>query len=234
MKQKTPETGDHIGKELRRHHLPENFFTPEDSIAHFFTVISNRVSHLLAKMYRDRYQLTVVGWRLLAIIRNHAPLSAKSLADFSAMDQVSITRALDQLVGKKLVSRRTDRSDRRRVVLRLTKQGEAVYNDIVPLSYAADKAILSVLSEDERHLIREMVHKVAVRTAETMSDEAEWFSILSRFGYRASGANFECSEPIEEKQVQVPQGGKVLETSPKEGGQKSAIEASRFPQMRES
>ncbi|OAN76003.1 hypothetical protein A8B82_15955 [Sulfitobacter sp. EhC04] len=199
VKWKSSETEDHVGEELRRHHLPENFFTPEDSIAHVFTVISNRVSHVLEKMYRERFQLTVVGWRLLAIIRNHAPLSAKSLAEISAMDQVSITRALDQLVGKKFVSRRTDRRDRRRVVLRLTKRGEAVYNDIVPLSYAADKAIMSDLSDDERHLIREMVQKVAARTAETMSDEVDWLAILSQFGYQASGTKSECSEAIEQK-----------------------------------
>lgn len=172
-------------EELRRHQLPEGVFTPEDSIAHSFTVVVNRVSQMLEKMYSDRYGLTVVGWRLLAIIYNHSPLSAKGLAEFSAMDQVSISRALEQLVGKKLVSRRTDPADRRRVVLRLTKKGEAVYNDIVPLSYAADRALISALPEADAVALRDMVGKLVRRSAETMSEDQDWLSVLSRFGFGA-------------------------------------------------
>lgn len=169
--------------ELRRHRLPDGFFTPEDSVAHYFTIVVNRVSQVLEKMYSDRYGLTVVGWRLLAIIHNHSPLSAKGLAEYSAMDQVSISRALEQLVSKKLVSRRTDPADRRRISLRLTKKGDAVYNDIVPLSYATDRALLSALPEDEARILREVVRKLVARTNEFMSEEQDWVSVLSRFGY---------------------------------------------------
>ncbi|MCV0394931.1 MAG: MarR family transcriptional regulator [Rhizobiaceae bacterium] len=174
-------------EQLRRHRLPEGLFTPEDSIAHAFTVVVNRVSLMLENMYRDRYGLTVVGWRLLAIIHNHSPLSAKGLAEYSAMDQVSISRALDQLVSKRLVSRRIDPADRRRVVLRPTKTGQSVYNDIVPLSYAADRALLSSLSESEARAAREMMRKLVERSAEIMSEDQDWISVLARFGYGATG-----------------------------------------------
>lgn len=184
-RQKSSGLDEQAEEEIRRHQLPDGLFTPEDSIAHSFTVVVNRVSQLLEKMYSDRYGLSVVGWRLLAIIRNHSPLSAKGLAEYSAMDQVSISRALDQLVGKKLVSRRTDASDRRRVVLKLTKKGEAVYNDIVPLSYATDRALLSALPEEESRMIRRMVGKLVERSAETMSEEHDWVSVLASYGYRA-------------------------------------------------
>ena len=66
------------------------------------------------------------------------------------------------------------------------EKGEAVYNDIVPLSYAADRALLSALPESEARLIRQMVKKLVDRSAETMSEDEDWLSILSRFGYHAS------------------------------------------------
>lgn len=202
-RQKKSELDGIAEEELRRHQLPDGLFTPEDSIAHSFTVVVNRVSQMLEKMYRDRYGLTVVGWRLLAIIHNHSPLSAKGLAEFSAMDQVSISRALEQLVGKKLVSRRTDPADRRRVVLRLTKKGEAVYNDIVPLSYAADRALLSALPESEARLIRQMVKKLVDRSAETMSEDEDWLTILSRFGYRSLDHSDDAQEVSRQQAVRA-------------------------------
>jgi DNA-binding MarR family transcriptional regulator len=102
---------------------PQGFMLPEHSLAHAFSILANRVSATLEKMYSQRFGLSVVGWRVLAILGTTSPLSAKALAELTAMDQVSISRAVEQLVNIKLVSRRVDASDRRRVVLRLSKKG---------------------------------------------------------------------------------------------------------------
>ena len=38
--------------------------------------------------------LVVAGWHIMAILGTHSPLSAKALAEMTAMDQVSTSRAL--------------------------------------------------------------------------------------------------------------------------------------------
>jgi hypothetical protein len=53
------------------------------------SVVSNRVSACLASMYRERFGLTVPGWRVMAVLARYQPLSAKELAHRTAMDQVS-------------------------------------------------------------------------------------------------------------------------------------------------
>lgn len=186
-----------VDEELRRHHLPEGFFAPEDSISYALALVANRVSRILESMYGSRYGLTVVGWRVLAILQNRAPLSAKELAELTAMGQVAISRALDQLVRKKLVSRRTDAADRRRVVLSLTNKGETVYNEILPLSYAADRALLSALSDREACVLRALMRRLLDGSAETISPEQDWRSILSEFGYNLYGVDLASAQRVD-------------------------------------
>jgi DNA-binding MarR family transcriptional regulator len=157
-------------------------FSPEGSLPHACSVVANRVSATVQKTYSERFGLSVVGWRVMAILGSHSPLSAKALAELMAMDQVSITRAVDQLVSKKLVSRRVDPADRRRVVLRLSKAGEDVYNKIVPMFQAADTALTSVLSAQDAQTLRRLMKQVLDHSAVVLPDDGDWQSLLVKYG----------------------------------------------------
>jgi DNA-binding MarR family transcriptional regulator len=167
--------------------LPEGFFLPEHSLPHACSILANRVSHTLEKMYSQLFGLSVVGWRVVAILGTHSPLSAKALAELTAMDQVSISRAIEQLANIKLVSRRVDVSDRRRVVLRLSKKGEEVYNQIVPVLYASENALVSGLSAEDARALRRIMDILVLRSAELLGDESDWRSLLKTFGYTPAG-----------------------------------------------
>jgi DNA-binding MarR family transcriptional regulator len=167
------------------HALPEGFFLPEHSLPHAFSILANRVSHTLEKMYSQRFGLSVVGWRVVAILGTQSPLSAKALAELTAMDQVSISRAIEQLANIKMVSRRVDTSDRRRVVLRLSKKGEEVYNQIVPVLYASENALVSGLSKDDAQALRRIMDVLVPRSAKVLGYDCDWRTLLETFGYAA-------------------------------------------------
>jgi DNA-binding MarR family transcriptional regulator len=171
--------------------LPEGFFLPEHSLPHAFSILANRVSHTLEKMYSQLFGLSVVGWRVVAILGTHSPLSAKALAELTAMDQVSISRAVEQLANIKLVSRRVDTSDRRRVVLRLSKKGEEVYSQIVPVLYASENALVSGLSAEDAQALRRIMDILVPRSAKLLGDDCDWRSLLERFGYAAAPKSVE-------------------------------------------
>lgn len=160
--------------------LKERPFEPEHSLPHAFAVVANRVSRILQQMYVERYGLSVTGWRLIAILSNHSPLSAKALAELTAMDQVSVSRAIEQLVVGKFVSRRVDPKDRRRVVLRLSSKGEQTFSEILPLFRTLDFTITSALSEEQSRLLRDIMEQVMAHTAVALSDDCEWQSFVKK------------------------------------------------------
>ena len=138
------------------------------------SVISNRVSACLEGMYGKRYGLSVTGWRIMANLAQHAPLSARGLAERTAMNHVQITRAIDQLVAVGLVNRRGDSQDRRRIVLRLSRKGLAAYREIAPLAQAIEAALLETLTEKERRFLHATSTKVLLRAEEILGDDADW------------------------------------------------------------
>lgn len=88
--------------------------------------------------------LTVPQFRLLGILAEGSS-AASGLADRLAVRRPSITALVDGLVARGLVDRRQEDSDRRRVELRLTKDGERILA-------AADRAVDEYLVSIAGHL----------------------------------------------------------------------------------
>lgn len=125
-----------------------------------FSVVANRVSASLYAFYQERYGMSVPAWRVMAHLGESQPLSAKDVAEMAAMDSVSVTRALNQLESLGLLIRKIDPEDRRRVTLKLSKKGQAAYDEIVPLAQEAQRALLEGLNATERAALDKLSAKI--------------------------------------------------------------------------
>jgi DNA-binding MarR family transcriptional regulator len=77
-----------------------------------------------------------------------------------------------------LISRRVDRADGRRLVLRLSRRGVEAYRQIVPLARAIEAALLEGLTARERHFLRSAGQKVLRRAEAILPEGVEWRSFL--------------------------------------------------------
>ena len=71
--------------------------------------------------------LNMAQWRSLAIVRRMEICTMSSLARYSTIERTTLTRAVDQLVGRGLVERWVPESDRRQVNLSLSELGEQAF-----------------------------------------------------------------------------------------------------------
>jgi DNA-binding MarR family transcriptional regulator len=117
------------------------------------SVASNKVSALIAKAYEARFGLTVPQWRVLLILSEGVAHSQKQLIERTAMDKVTISRAVSLLVARGLVVRTSLASDRRVDVLLLAKAGEQIVHDVVPVALAFEKSLLAALPPDSAQLL---------------------------------------------------------------------------------
>jgi DNA-binding MarR family transcriptional regulator len=120
----------------------------EHRSAYRFALISAQTTRSLTGLYR-KHGLTVGGWRTLSLIGNYEPIYPSSIAERTSVDPDKVTRAVDRLVGKKLVVRSTDKVDRRRIVLRLTARGRRSYDEIEKVRRQVEVEFLGVLSKEE-------------------------------------------------------------------------------------
>ncbi|MCF8482826.1 MAG: MarR family winged helix-turn-helix transcriptional regulator [Rhodospirillum sp.] len=86
---------------------------------------------------------------LLHLARANAPLSQKDLAARIGLDGSSLVRLVDILVGKDLVVRRQDPTDRRANLLSLTVEGEAMVARIQHGLDAVETGLLAEFGDDE-------------------------------------------------------------------------------------
>ena|ERR1700677_2448829 len=124
------------------------------------SVLSNRVSSAIAQTYSARFDLTIPEWRVMAVLGGTVGLSARDVAERTAMDKVQVSRAIARLVAKKRVQRLSDSADARVTRLSLAVKGQAIYDEIAPLALALEDILLDALSPVERATLDRIMTKL--------------------------------------------------------------------------
>lgn len=106
------------------------------------SVAANAVSRLIARAYEDRFGLKIAQWRLLAVLADEGALTQQALCGRTIMDKVTVMRAARALVRRGLVRRLPNQADGRSHRLALTRAGERMYRDIVPLALEHEARLL--------------------------------------------------------------------------------------------
>ncbi len=116
------------------------------------SVVSERLSGAIARLYQTRFDLSIPEWRVLAIVGRHGPVTATEVGQKSQMDKVRVSRAIARLVAMDRLTQTPDPTDRRRKHLAFTAAGAAIHREIVPLARAVEARVLADLGVEESHL----------------------------------------------------------------------------------
>jgi DNA-binding MarR family transcriptional regulator len=127
------------------------------------SVLSNRVSDAIARQYSDRFDLSIPEWRIMAVLGGTPGLSARAVAERTAMDKVQVSRAVESLVRARRVARTLDAEDGRILRMALTAKGRAIYAEVVPLALHLEEIFLSALSAAERAQLDTLMRKLTLQ-----------------------------------------------------------------------
>lgn len=95
------------------------------------------------------YGVTPGQWNLLNQLDRMGPLSQKALADRTRKEQATITRYIDNLTKKGLVTREADPHDRRAYLIVLTDQAKDLLATTEPVATNAANSLTTDISQDE-------------------------------------------------------------------------------------
>lgn len=123
--------------------------------------LSQRISNSLSAIYREQFGISVPEWRILANLADRGELNPKEIAQQTSMDKAKVSRAIKELSGKRLVLKRSDRSDHRAYRLRLSVSGFALYRKIVPLALAWEAGLLGALDAAEQRDLLRIINKLS-------------------------------------------------------------------------
>ncbi|WP_417491280.1 MarR family winged helix-turn-helix transcriptional regulator [Maricaulis sp.] len=140
-----------------------------DYLPYRLAIASNQVSSMVAQAYQSRFGITIWEWRVIAILGEGRPLTAQALCDVTAMDKVSVSRAVRALADRGLISRSHNVADRRSRLLALTASGQAVYAEIAPVALAAERDLLAGLSPGDVAQLADLLDRLRDRARELKS-----------------------------------------------------------------
>jgi len=134
------------------------------------SVAANAVSHLIALAYERKFGLTIPQWRLIAVLADESPLTQQELCGRTIMDKVTVTRAAQGLLRRRLIKRIPNSTDGRSHRLMLTSTGAALYEEVAPLALDYEgKLLAGMKSQDVQKLEEQLRH--LERAAAALSED---------------------------------------------------------------
>jgi len=117
--------------------------------------LAAEVSGEVAKVYADRFGISIVEWRIMATLAVREPCSAQLIVRCTRTHKSRVSRGANRLIDTGLVARvdhEADDEDRRESLLRLTEKGRRLYRRMVPPVLAQEASILDCLDAEERRV----------------------------------------------------------------------------------
>ncbi len=121
------------------------------------SVTAECISRVFAERYESRFGLSIPEWRVMAVLGEAGERPTQAVIEATEMDRVKVSRAVTRLVDKGLVARRTAPEDLRSQLLTLTRKGQALYRQIVPLARALQAELTQGLTPAEMALLDRML-----------------------------------------------------------------------------
>jgi DNA-binding MarR family transcriptional regulator len=132
----------------------------QDYLPYRLSVASNAVSRLIARAYEHQFGIKNPQWRLLAVLADEGALTQQMLCGRTIMDKVTVMRAAQALLRRRLVKRLPNVEDGRSHRLMLTTAGRRLYDRIVPLALAYEAQLLGGIGRREVVRLERLLRRV--------------------------------------------------------------------------
>jgi DNA-binding MarR family transcriptional regulator len=136
----------------------------EDFLPYQLSVLSNKISHGIAKFYREQHGISVAQWRVLALLSDKTNQTAKELCERSQMDKVRVSRTVKQLESKNYILEKPCSKDARARRYRLTNNGKNLINEVKPKALEFEKELISAFSNVELSQLKLSISKLNTTT----------------------------------------------------------------------
>lgn len=140
--------------------MPENF-----DLSRFLPYVLNQAAEASSAgfqtCYRQRYGMLRTEWRVLFHLGRYGGITAKEICARASLHKTKVSRAVLALETKRYLLRTPQEQDRRHETLSLTRQGQAVYSDLVQAAEDYDAALWAHFSTEEREVLQRCLEKIA-------------------------------------------------------------------------
>lgn len=136
-------------------------------------VLANLLKRGAILRYKRLAGLSSVEFGLVASLGRHPPMSVARLAEAVGMDKGQISRALAELVSRKLVAKADNPKDNRETLVCLTRAGLAAHDIIVAGAQERNRRLLEALGTEDTEALLGQIDRLTAAAAQMLAAERD-------------------------------------------------------------
>ena len=121
----------------------------EQYLTYRLSRVHAKLTQQASALLHEAAGLSLVAWRLLAILERNGPATITEANRDARMDKGQVSRAVARMLADGLLSSTARDSDHRQHVLGLTDKGRALYDKAAPAMHARRRHLLGHFTPDE-------------------------------------------------------------------------------------
>lgn len=133
------------------------------------SLLSNTISNRIAAEYQDKFGISMPEWRIMMVLAEYPGVPAEEVCRRTRIEKSVVSRSVASLLARRLLTRESDRSDRRRSMLALSETGHSVYDEVMPVARAYEHKLLSGLSASDRSTLNRLLNQLQLRARELVN-----------------------------------------------------------------
>ncbi len=137
----------------------------ESFLPYMLNRLAETVSAELSTIYTQEFGLSITQWRVIANLAQQQTLKAQEIVNITSMQKSKVSRAVNALEERGLVTHSPAPGDSRSKDLSLTDEGVSLYQAMVPKVLGWEQGLLEPLSAGEYRDLLEVLEKLRLRLA---------------------------------------------------------------------
>lgn len=125
-----------------------------------FTLIASRLSGGASTVYLSLYGIGIETWRVMVMLASEGRISAQRMVQLINADKGAVSRTFKSMHAQGLLNFEPDLNDARVRYAVFTPSGRALHDRIIKLALLREEVAISVLSDNEVEIIRDLLRRV--------------------------------------------------------------------------
>ena len=130
-----------------------------------FSILTGKISSAINRTFLRAFategiEITTEQWSVLACLWQKDKVTQQELCDLTSKDKPSMTRLIDKLEMRNLVTRVADHNDRRTNLIHLTDAGNALQIKATEIVQQVASKTLNQVSDEELNTVRVVLKKI--------------------------------------------------------------------------
>ena len=144
----------------------------DDSLFFKLVRLVNLTARPFMETFSREHRLSLNEWRVMIVLASHPGVAAREVVAATGLDKMSVSRAIAALARHHRVQKESDPSDARRILLRLSRPGLALFEAIGREGAQREAALFSSLGSDERAALASTVDRLIAGLDRSVAEQA--------------------------------------------------------------